>query len=195
MEKSIEKTNNCLILTNTQLENLVKISAQEGIKAYQHEIEKCNKENEKRYDKVRQTKKLLASYRRLKNKLENEELGFYTEDEKIELRWKFLEDLMGSARNIIKKTEQKVIDTEKKLQEERFYLQRIESAVELYRIETEKSNNEEQKRRFREIYYLYISDERKKVAEIAQIEHINEKTVYKDINIACKAIALYMLGI
>ena len=40
----------------------------------------------------------------------------------------------------------------------------------------------------------YIAKEEKSVAEIAEIESIKEKTVYKDLGIACKIIATYLFG-
>jgi len=40
----------------------------------------------------------------------------------------------------------------------------------------------------------YIAKEEKSVAEIAEIESITEKTVYKDLGIACKIIATYLFG-
>lgn len=40
----------------------------------------------------------------------------------------------------------------------------------------------------------YIEEEEKTVAEIAEMEGITEKTVYKDLGIACKIVATYLLG-
>ena len=41
---------------------------------------------------------------------------------------------------------------------------------------------------------MYIADEAKSVKEIAETENISEKIVYRDLGIACKIIAVYLLG-
>ena len=53
------------------------------------------------------------------------------------------------------------------------------------------SSSYEDLRRCREIYGLYIDREKKSVSEIAEEENISEKTVYKDVSVACKIIAVY----
>ena len=123
----------------------------------------------------------------------SEEVEF-TEDEKIELRWKFVEDLMGSSRAIVSKSEMTVIDSEKKRQENLYCIHCIENAVRLYGEECDKSTSEEGKRRFRELCAMYIDEIPMTVSEIAEMEKVSEKTVYKDLGIACKIIAVYLLG-
>lgn len=181
-------------LTQDDLNRFAAMCAREGAKAYKVEQEKERKKKAKQEDKVRQTKKMLSSYRRLKAKLQDDDTEEFTEEEKIELRWKFLEDLMGSAKDVVTKTERTVIDTEKKLQEDRYCLHRIETAIKLYEEECNKTSSEEAKRRYREVYAMYIDDVALTVQEIAEIENVSEKTVYKDIGIACSIIAVYLLG-
>ena len=41
---------------------------------------------------------------------------------------------------------------------------------------------------------MYIDDEAHDVKEIAEMENISEKIVYRDIGIACKILAVYLLG-
>lgn len=56
------------------------------------------------------------------------------------------------------------------------------------------SSSEEAKRRYRELHAMYIDDEAHDVKEIAEMENISEKIVYRDIGIACKILAVYLLG-
>ena len=101
---------------------------------------------------------------------------------------------MGNSNELVSKSETVIIDQEKKRQENLYCIQSIENAIRLYQEECEKSSSEEGKRRFRELYAMYIADEAKSVKEIAETENISEKIVYRDLGIACKIIAVYLLG-
>ena len=41
---------------------------------------------------------------------------------------------------------------------------------------------------------MYIDDKVYTVAEIAEIENISEKIVYRDLGIACKILSVYLIG-
>ena len=181
------------VLTQEDLNRISEIASNEAIKAFRNEQIKEEKKQAKADDKVRRTKKILSSYRRMKAAL-SEEVEF-TEEEKIELRWKFIEDLIGNKASDTGKSEMIVIDSEKKRQENLYCIHCIENAVRLYCEECEKSSSEEGKRRFRELYAMYISDTPSTVQEIASSENVSEKTVYKDLGISCGIIAVYLLGI
>lgn len=136
---------------------------------------------------------MLSSYRRIKATLSDE--AEFTEEEKVELRWKFLQDLMGSARETVSKSERVVQDGEKRRQEDLYCIHRIEKATEMYREECEKSGSEEAKRRYRELSMMYLEEREYTVQEISQMEKVSDKTVYKDLGIACGIISVYLLGI
>lgn len=180
------------ILSQDQLNQIAAIASRAGVKAYKDEKAKNEKKKSRNEDKVRRTKKMLSSYRRMKATLSEERE--FTEAEKIELRWRFIEDLMGNSNELVSKSETVIIDQEKKRQENLYCIQSIENAIRLYQEECEKSSSEEGKRRFRELYAMYIADEAKSVKEIAETENISEKIVYRDLGIACKIIAVYLLG-
>lgn len=101
---------------------------------------------------------------------------------------------MGNSTALVSKSEMAAIDSEKKRQENLYCIHCIENAVNLYKEECDKSTSEEGKRRFRELYAMYISENPSTVQEIAEMENISEKTVYKDLGIACSIIAVYLLG-
>ena len=75
-----------------------------------------------------------------------------------------------------------------------FEIQSIDKAMALYKKEADNSSSEEAKRRYRELHAMYIDDEAHDVKEIAEMENISEKIVYRDIGIACKILAVYLLG-
>jgi len=188
-----EETKVMYVLTKDEIENIAQVASREAVKAYRAEQKKEDKRRAKETDKVSKTKKMLSSYRRIKATLSEE--AEFTEEEKIELRWRFIEDLMGNARDIAKKSELTIRDSEKRRQEDLYCIDRIEKAMELYRSECEKSKNEEAKRRYRELEAMYIADEEMTVEEIAVRENVSEKTVYRDLGLACGIIAVYMMGI
>lgn len=178
------------VLTET---DIARIAAREALKVYMEESKKHDPVAEKERDKVKNTKRILSSYRRAKAKLQ-EEVEF-SEDEKMDLRWRFVEDLMGSARSIVNRSEMTIISDEKRRKEDAYLIRCIERAVEMYEKECQEIGSEEVKRRFRELRMMYLEEKIYTVQQIAEAENISEKTVYKDIGIACRVLAVYLLGI
>lgn len=180
------------LLSQEQLNQIAAVASKEAVRIFRSEQSKADKKRAKNDDKVRRTKNMLRSYRRMKATLSEE--ATFTEEEKIELRWKFIEDLMGNSTALVSKSEMVTINSEKKRQENLYCIHCIENAIRLYGEECNKSSSEEGKRRFRELYALYIDEIPSTVTEIAERENISEKTVYKDLGIACSIIAVYLLG-
>ena len=178
------------MLTET---DIARIAAREALKVYMEENKKHDPVAEKERDKVKNTKRILSSYRRAKAKLQ-EEVEF-SEDEKMDLRCRFVEDLMGSARSIVNRSEMTIISDEKRRKEDAYLIRCIERAVEMYEKECQEIGSEEVKRRFRELRMMYLEEKIYTVQQIAEAENISEKTVYKDIGIACRVLAVYLLGI
>lgn len=177
-------------LTQEQLNDLAAIAADRAVEAYRSEEQKTQKRKDN--ENVRITKKKLQSYRRVKASLaETEE---FTEDEKIELRWAFVRDLMGSGLDVVEKADNRIRSVENKRKKDSFEIQSIDKAMALYKKEADNSSSEEAKRRYRELHAMYIDDEAHDVKEIAEMENISEKIVYRDIGIACKILAVYLLG-
>ena len=101
---------------------------------------------------------------------------------------------MGNFTEGTARSDSVAINKEKKRQENLYCIQCIENAVRLYGEECDKSSSEEAKRRYRELYAMYIAEEETTVFEIAEKENISEKTVYKDLGIASGIVAVYLLG-
>lgn len=164
-----------------------KALVREAVKAYRKEIV----DEERNIDKIlsKSIRKMLTNYRRTKEKLADE--ATLTKEEERELRYECIKDLMGNIDQELLKSERRIQRNEEKRRKDLFEIQRLEKAIELYKKECEESSSREDKRRFREIYSLYIADDKKSVSEIAEEEMISEKTVYKDIGIACKILTVY----
>ncbi|MCI8561988.1 MAG: MerR family transcriptional regulator [Lachnospiraceae bacterium] len=181
------------VLTQEQINQIAAISGKEAVKMFREEQVKADRKRAREEDKVKKTKKMLSSYRRIKATLSDE--AEFSEGEQIELRWKFIQDLMGNAKEIVGKSERTIKDTEKRRQEDMYCVYRIEKATEMYREECERSGSGEAMRRYRELNMMYLNDKEYTVQEISEVENVSDKTVYKDLGIACGIVAVYLLGL
>ncbi len=181
------------ILTQEQINQIAAIAGKEAVQTFRAEQLKAEKKRDREENKVKKTKKMLGSYRRIKATLSDESV--FTEEEQIELRWKFIQDLMGNTKEAVSKSERVIQDGEKRRQEDLYCIYRIEKATDMYREECEKSGSEEAKRRYRELGMMYLEDREYTVQEISQIEKVSDKTVYKDLGIACGIVSVYLFGI
>lgn len=180
------------VLTQDQINEIAAIAGKEAVHIFRTEQVKAERKRAKEDNKVKKTKKMLSSYRRIKATLADE--TEFTEEEQIELRWKFIEDLMGNVKEIARESERTIEDTEKRRREDLYCIYRIEKATEMYREECEKSGSEEAKRRYRELSMMYLEEKAYTVQEISEVEKVSDKTVYKDLGIACGIVAVYLLG-
>lgn len=179
------------VMTQEQLNNIIAISNREGIKAYKEERIKEERKRLREADPVQKIRRALPSYPRVKAGLKDEIT--FTEDEQKELRWKFFEDLMGNSSDIIRKTEIKMQEDEDRRKRNEYAVKKMETALEHFKEEYEVSRNEEFRRRYRVITSLYLDNEKMTVEEVAVVENVSEKTVFRDINAACKILADYMV--
>ena len=151
------------VLTQEQINQIAAVAGKEAVQTFRAEQVKAEKKRAREENKVKKTKKMLSSYRRIKATLSDE--AEFTEEEQIELRWKFIQDLMGSAREAVSKSERVIQDGEKRRQEDLYCIYRIEKATEMYREECERSGSEEAKRRYRELSMMYLEDREYSVQE------------------------------
>ena len=193
MESNEAKQIPMYVLTQDQINQIAAVAGKEAVKTFRTEQVKADRKRANEENKVRKTKKMLSSYRRIKATLSED--AEFTEEEQIELRWKFIEDLMGSVKETVSKSERTVKDAEKRRQEDLYCVYRIEKATDLYKQECEKFGRGEAKRRYRELEMMYLDKTVYSVKEISEKENVSEKTVYKDLGIACGIVAVYLFGI
>ena len=74
-------------------------------------------------------------------------------------------------------------------------LRHIDEMMKYYRIACEESGREDEMRCYRIIMATYIDDEKKPAEEIAEIENIERRTVYKNINTAMKPLSALIFGV
>ena len=192
MENQSQALTRPQLFTQADLIQIIGQAARAAAKETASAIEKANREAARRSDPGKIAQRMLADYRRLK--ITQKEDIRITEAEGLEMRWRYLEDLMGAPdRRIV--TEETAYARERKLQYNQYKIQQIEAAMAMYRKECDNSGNEEFKRRFRVVQMRYIDEAERSAEEIAQQEGISVRSVYNDINMACKIIAVYLSAI
>ena len=174
-------------VTEEELKNIAAIAGKEGVEAYQKEHIKIKR------SKIKKAKEILKAYRKIKKTIEDE--SEFSQEEKIELRWSFIEDLMGNVNDIADKSDRTISDKEKKRQENLYCIECVDKAAALYKKECEASGNKEAIRRYREFEMWYLTEEEYEIKDIAFHEKISEKTVYRDIGIATRIVSIYLLGV
>ena len=177
-------------LTEKEIDEIATLAAKKAVEGYCEQEKKAIKRKENEY--LRITKNKLKAFRRVKASLAETES--FSDGEKIEYRWLFIKDLMGSAADAVGRADDRIRSVEIKRRKDSFEVQIIERALNLYKNEVESIGSEEDKRRYRELYDLYVSEYPKNISEIAADENVSEKIVYRDIGIAVKALSVYLLG-
>jgi len=67
--------------------------------------------------------------------------------------------------------------------------------IDLYRAYCEHSHKEEDARRYRVIYWLFLSDEHRTLEEIAEDEYVDKSTIYRDVDAALERLTALIFGI
>lgn len=141
-------------------------------------------------DRHNRAQRILSVYRRARRIVgESEE---FTEDEKIEIRMKFLQDLMGDS--IRYPIPDKVVQKENdRIETNRYCVYDIDRALKHYAEELEGLDvNDERVRAYRVMSARFIDEPEKTIDEIAENEGITVRTAYRDISKAVEVMAFYM---
>lgn len=172
-----------IFLDEKDLQQLIKLTVNETIKEYIREQDKRNRAEESREEE--RVKERLRSYRGLKVATAQMRERLYSESfAKVPLQ-DMTEDITSPEVG-------EITEDRRKAREQYHALRLIESALERYKEACILPGSEEKKRRFREMWHLYISDTPYSVKEIAEAESISVKTVYKDIKILCHELSEYL---
>ena len=143
-----------------------------------------------RYDRRRaSTKLLLRNYRSLIDHCESAIYDVSQVDDSETLE-EILEMMMGNRGGgfRIESIRTSAVRT-------RIILDHINTMLDLYQIYCTKSPKEEDARRYRVIYWLYLSDEPRTIPELAEDEHTDKRTIYRDIDNAVERLTALLFGI
>lgn len=171
---------------------LIELATERGVRAgVQAAMDYMRAEQEKaakgRYDRrLHNTRLLLRNYRRLMLHAEEAISDIKAAKERaIDI----LEGLEGEDDSLyiesIKRSQTRTL----------IILQHIDQMLRYYRIDCEQGGRDEDLRRYRVLMATYIDPERKTAQEIADAEHIDKRTVYRDIKEAVAALTLLLFGI
>lgn len=168
-----------------------------GVKAATDRIEEERKKERKgRYDRrLHNTRLLLKNYRVLKHHaLDAVHTGARANEVISENAADILDDL--ESMGFRKVDDRLYIESIKRSQQRtRIIIEHIDEMLRYWRIDCEQSGREEALRRYRIVVDTYISDDQMTAEELAQREHIEKRTVYKDIKAAMRPLSALIFGI
>ena len=133
------------------------------------------------------TKLLLKNYRSFVAHVEN---AVFTLDDPVPLE-EIWSDLMTPGRD----SSLRVESIKQSAARTATIVKHIKTMLDLYKVYCVTMGSPEDQRRWRIINALYISENRRAIKELAQEEGVVERTIYKDIDIACERISALMFGI
>ncbi len=164
-----------------------------GVQAAADRLEEERKRERKgRYDRrLHNTRLLLKNYRALKHHA----LGaVYTGGKVNEIRENAIDILDSLDDERI--DDRLYIDSIKRSQQRtEIIIEHIDEMLRYWKIDCEQSGKDEALRRYRIIYDTYIGDDQVTAEELAQREHIEKRTVYKDIKAAMRPLSALIFGI
>lgn len=191
-EKKIEIDNDILFLIEKIIESGVNEGIQKGLKQYDNMQKNKTKF---RYDKrLRNTRLLLKNYRSFVEHCDNAkylvENPIKKEIEKDNLKVQLFDDFYN-----LQDDAYIVASILKSKEKTRIILDHINLCLDFFQAKAIKTNNQEMIRRYNVISDLYINETPMTYEEIAEIEHISQKTVNRDRKKAIEELSVLIFGI
>lgn len=169
-----------MTLNAKELEIVARTAASVAIEKYQQEQQEREKQKFDR--RLRNVKLLLRNYRSFAKHTADIKLDIVELDEKLEL-----DDLDTDefAITSIKRSKNKTLALVKF----------INKTLQIYKLMCEQTGNEEDIKKYEAIYYLYIAESKKTVAEICECQYVAERTVYRNVNKAYEDLSVLIFGV
>lgn len=164
------------------------VGAKAAVKAVERERRAYRK---KQYDwKYQNTKLLLRNYRRLNAYYENAIFSIEDAEEADES----FEDIM---RNMGRPADEEIFveSIQKNYLATRIIMTHVNKMLDCYEIMCERSNRQDDKRHWRVLEGLYLSENYTTAEQIAKQEHIDKRTVYKDIDVCAADLTALFFGV
>lgn len=166
--------------------------AEVGAKAAVKAVERERKAYRKRqYDwKYQNTKLLLRNYRRLNAYYQNAIFSIEDAEEADES----FEDIM---RSMGRPADEEIFveSIQKNYLATRIIMTHVNKMLECYQIMCERSNRQDDKRHWRVLEEMYLSENYTTAEQIARQEHIDKRTVYKDIDVCAADLTALFFGV
>ena len=176
-----------------ELEAIVRLASETAVESYRKELERQQEQDgkarrERHHRVVNSAKMLLKNYRRFKKMTVSSVYGkdTSTNDTLVEL----LELMQG----IYRSGELEVVSIKDRVARTELMIEHIDAMLEVYKKDCNRSP--EGQRRYRVIYWMYLSEDESKTAEdIAEMENVVVRTVFRDIKTAYEELAVLFFGI
>lgn len=164
------------------------VGAKAAVKAVERERKAYRK---KQYDwKYQNTKLLLRNYRRLNAYYQNAIFSIEDAEEADES----FEDIM---RSMGRPADEEIFveSIQKNYLATRIIMTHVNKMLDCYEIMCERSNRQDDKRHWRVLEGLYLSENYTTAEQIAKQEHIDKRTVYKDIDLCAADLTALFFGV
>lgn len=188
----MEPETNDLKLT-PELEAIVRLASETAVESYRKELERQQEQDgkarrERHHRVVNSAKMLLKNYRRFKKMTVS---GVYGKDTSTN---ETLVELLELMQGIYRSGELEVVSIKDRVARTELMIEHIDAMLEVYKKDCNRSP--EGQRRYRVIYWMYLSEDESKTAEdIAEMENVVVRTVFRDIKTAYEELAVLFFGI
>lgn len=188
----MEPENNARQLT-PELEAIVRLASETAVESYRKELERQQEQDgkarrERHHRVVNSAKMLLKNYRRFKKMTVSSVYGKDTSTNET------LVELLELMQGIYRSGELEVVSIKDRVARTELMIEHIDAMLEVYKKDC--SRSPEGQRRYRVIYWMYLSEDESKTAEdIAEMENVVVRTVFRDIKTAYEELAVLFFGI
>lgn len=188
----MEPETNDLKLT-PELEAIVRLASETAVESYRKELERQQERDgkarrERHHRVVNSAKMLLKNYRRFKKMTVSSVYGKDTSTNET------LVELLELMQGIYRSGELEVVSIKDRVARTELMIEHIDAMLEVYKKDCNRSP--EGQRRYMVIYWMYLSEDESKTAEdIAEMENVVVRTVFRDIKTAYEELAVLFFGI
>lgn len=188
----MEPETNDLKLT-PELEAIVRLASETAVESYRKELERQQEQDgkarrERHHRVVNSAKMLLKNYRRFKKMTVSSVYGKDTSTNET------LVELLELMQGIYRSGELEVVSIKDRVARTELMIEHIDAMLEVYKKDCNRSPAGQ--RRYRVIYWMYLSEDESKTAEdIAEMENVVVRTVFRDIKTAYEELAVLFFGI
>lgn len=188
----MEPETNDLKLT-PELEAIVRLASETAVESYRKELERQQEQDgkarrERHHRVVNSAKMLLKNYRRFKKMTVSSVYGKDTSTNET------LVELLELMQGIYRSGELEVVSIKDRVARTELMIEHIDAMLAVYKKDCNRSP--EGQRRYRVIYWMYLSEDESKTAEdIAEMENVVVRTVFRDIKTAYEELAVLFFGI
>ena len=188
----MEPETNDLKLT-PELEAIVRLASETAVESYRKELERQQEQDgkarrERHHRVVNSAKMLLKNYRRFKKMTVSSVYGKDTSTNET------LVELLELMQGIYRSGELEVVSIKDRVARTELMIEHIDAMLEVYKKDCNRSP--EGQRRYLVIYWMYLSEDESKTAEdIAEMENVVVRTVFRDIKTAYEELAVLFFGI